>query len=158
MTIMINPGTGPVEGATVERARSNMDAFTADLRAAGIHAGDLQRRPEQDDAGRFAYQLTMDDTRQVTVEMPGLPLDRVRFTGAAGQDIWQFPRLYVDGSSWLWEYAVAACRPPEGFEDPRPAWQRPGALQPYEVDPADAEDDEDPTAGECTNPACGCRP
>ena len=40
-----------------------------------------------------------------TVDMPGLPLAKVRFTGAKSQDIWTFPRLYVDDSSWVWLYS-----------------------------------------------------
>lgn len=156
-SISINPGTGPVAGATVEAARSNMDTFVSDLRDAGVYVVGMTRRPTSDDEGRFAYELTMGDTRRVEVEMPGLPLDRVRFMDQPGQDIWQFPRLYIDGSSWIWKWALSACEPPEGFVAPTTAERGHAVIQPYEIDPADSDDD-DATAGECTNPECGCRP
>jgi len=38
--------------------------------------------------------------------MPGLPLDLVRYTGENGQNIWNFPRLYLDDSSWVWKFAA----------------------------------------------------
>ena len=40
------------------------------------------------------------------VEMPGLPLEQVRYMGHEGQNARDYPRLYVDGASWLWEFAV----------------------------------------------------
>lgn len=152
MSITINPGSGPVEGGTLEHAAANMDAFTADLRTAGLIATGLTRNEDADDDGRFGYTLTMGDARKLEVEMPGLPLDQVRFVDRDGQNIWDFPRLYVDGDSWIWMFAVVACQPPEGYAAP----DRSG-LAPYELDPADA-DEPDPTAGDCTNPECGCKP
>lgn len=64
--------------------------------------------PEGD--GRFTYRLSFSDDLRFDVEMPGLPLERVRYTGADGQRISDYPRLYVDGSSWVWKFAVSACR------------------------------------------------
>lgn len=154
MTIMINPGSGPVEGATVEHAKANMDAFAADLRERGLLATGLTRREDADDDGRFGYLLTMGDARQLEIDMPGLPLDRVRYMDTEGQDIWDFPRLYVDGSSWIWMFALGQCDPPEGYVAP----DRSGP-QPYELDPDDdiePDHDADLTKAECTNPACDC--
>jgi hypothetical protein len=31
----------------------------------------------------------------------------VRYLGIPGQNIWDFPRLFVDGSSWVWKFAIA---------------------------------------------------
>lgn len=152
MSITINPGSGPVEGGTLEHAKANMHAFATDLREAGLIATGLTRRENADSEGRFGYLLTMGDARKLEIEMPGLPLDQVRYVGADDQDIWDFPRMYVDGSSWIWMFAIRACEPPIGYVAP----DRSG-LAPYEIDPADADDDTDP-AGECTNPECGCRP
>jgi len=50
--------------------------------------------------------------------MPGLPLDRVRYIGAPEQNAWRFPRLFVDGNSWLWEFALEIARGALG-EKPR---------------------------------------
>lgn len=38
--------------------------------------------------------------------MPGIALENVRYVGADDQNIWDFPRLYVEGSSWVWEFGV----------------------------------------------------
>jgi hypothetical protein len=43
--------------------------------------------------------------------MPGLPVEQVRYMGESGQNIWDFPRLYVDDSSWIWEFALSSCEP-----------------------------------------------
>lgn len=59
--------------------------------------------------GRFTFTLTFGDLA-FEVEMPGIPVERVRYTGAEDQNILAYPRLYVDGSSWVWTYAVSACR------------------------------------------------
>ena len=53
----------------------------------------------------------MDDERTIEIQMPGLPVDRVRFLDEDGQNIWDFPRLYVDDSSWVWKYALSVCEP-----------------------------------------------
>jgi hypothetical protein len=121
--VHVNPGTGPVVGATVEDARANVDAL---LRDAGVDptSVEVDRDPAYDDGGRFSF-VVHGAVRDCEVDMPGLPLDRVRFTGAPDQDIWQFPRMYVDGGSWVWKYAVGfvsrACVPSaderEGSDD-----------------------------------------
>jgi hypothetical protein len=152
MSITINPGTGPVEGGTLEQAKANMDAFSADLRDAGLYATGLTRREHTDADGRFGYTLTMGDARKLEILMPGLPLDQVRYVGADGQDIWDFPRLYVDGDSWIWMFAVVACQPSPDYVAP----DRSGPA-PYELEPDDT-DEPDASAGDCTNPECNCKP
>ena len=154
MSITINPGTGPVEGGTLEHAKANMDAFAADLRDAGLYATGLTRNESADEQGRFGYVLTMGDARKLEIEMPGLPLDQVRYVGSDGQDIWDFPRLYVDGGSWIWMFALRQCEPPADYVAP----DRSGP-QPYEIDSDDVADpDDDTTARDCTDPECDCKP
>lgn len=102
MKIIINPGTWAIEGATEANALECVKAFIKDL---GADAAMIERLPEREDNGRYGYRLTLDG-RSTVVDMPGWPVDRVRFMGRDGQDIWQFPRLYVDGSSWLWKFAL----------------------------------------------------
>lgn len=145
MSIVINPGTGPVEGATLEHAKANMDVFCADLRAAGIIATTISRVEAGDDAGRFGYRLGTGDARTLDIEMPGLPLDQVRFIDADGQDIWDFPRLYVDGGSWIWMFAVVACQPPDGYVPPTAA----------ELGHGDPNEDV-PNPDKCGDPDCDC--
>ncbi len=38
--------------------------------------------------------------------MPGFPLDRVRYIEGEKRSILDFPRLYVDGSSWIWYIGI----------------------------------------------------
>lgn len=107
MSVFINPGSGPVTQATEEHAAINITVFADDLRRAGLGVDGCTRLPEADyDGGRYAFALTMADGHTVEIQMPGRPVDRVRYMGDDGQNIWNFPRLYVDGDSWIWEFAL----------------------------------------------------
>jgi hypothetical protein len=115
MTVFINPGSGPVHEATEANAATNITVFADDLRVAGLGVNECRRIPDADyGEGRFAFELAMADGRTIEIQMPGLPVERVRYLDAEGQNIWDFPRLYVDGSSWVWKYALGACDPDEG--------------------------------------------
>ncbi|MEU3529404.1 hypothetical protein AB0E62_37125 [Streptomyces sp. NPDC038707] len=126
MNVVINPGTGPIPEATEEQATKNMTAFLLDLRTRDIPAYAISRRPATRDYGdgRYAYLVHLDDGTSTEVQMPGLPLDQVRWLGADGQDIWQFPRLYVDDSSWIWYFALNCFEP-----DDAPSRQPNGTVQ-----------------------------
>lgn len=109
--LIINPGSGPVKDATLEQADANIGAFIADLDMGPLR---IYRLPSLDRDGRFGFRLDREDeltglsVALVEITMPGLPLEEVRWQD--GLDPWQFPRLYVDGSSWLWAYALNAAR------------------------------------------------
>lgn len=109
MNVIINPGSGPVGDATEANATAAMERFANDLRALG-HQGFVHlRQPGLDADGRFGFALqhpALPNGAAVEIEMPGLPVERVRYMGEDGQNIWDFPRLYVDGSSWVWKYAL----------------------------------------------------
>lgn len=114
MSIIINPGTGPVADATEANAAVNITVFGDDLRAAGLDVHGCNRLRDDDYGdGRYAFEVAMADGRTIEIQMPGLPVERVRFMGEDGQNIWHFPRLYVDGSSMVWEFALSACEPDE---------------------------------------------
>jgi hypothetical protein len=102
INVIINPGSGPVANALLTNAEANIQQFIKDCGIEGITAA---HSPEGDERGRFLFVLTRGEV-QHEVEMPGLPIEQVRYTGAADQSILDFPRLYVDGSSWVWKYAV----------------------------------------------------
>ncbi len=103
-----NPGSGTVDAEAdgIKIARANMDAFIADLAidfavitpVAGKGRGD----------GRFPFTVTAGD-RSVVVHMPGIALDRVRYMND-WQNPFLYPRLFVDGSSWLWVIAINVVR------------------------------------------------
>lgn len=105
-TIFINPGTGSVEGATEKNARANMKQFMKDCDSSLHWHCRRDKRADYGD-GRFAFKLYCDEFegKKVEIQMPGWELERVRYMGN-GQNPFQFPRLYVDGSSWLWEFAT----------------------------------------------------
>lgn len=109
--IIINPGSGPVEGATLDHAYENMRKLIedADLPKGTTFARDVDADEE---GGRFAFEITVPGGERfgtISIDMPGIPLDKVRYLGRP-QDIWNFPRLYVDGSSWVWCFAVNRVR------------------------------------------------
>lgn len=106
LRVSINPGSGPADGATEQNAIDNMAVFTDDLRTRGIDVTTFIRRAEADYGdGRYAFTVTIGDA-STEVQMPGLPVDQVRWLESEGQDIWQFPRLYVDDGSWIWYFAL----------------------------------------------------
>lgn len=112
MTILvINPGTGPVSNTSEEHAAANIKVYAEDItKKNGVVVITINRDKTRDyGEGRFAFQLDIKKGgRKSTLEiqMPGIPIEKVRYLGNPDQDIWQFPRLYVDGSSWVWMYAV----------------------------------------------------
>lgn len=101
--VVINPGTEPLDDSKEEYADQNIAQLVKDL---GLEGVTYQRdAPKDYGEGRFAYQLSF-EKKNVEVQMPGWPLERVRFLDKADQDVFDFPRLYVDGGSWLWQYAI----------------------------------------------------
>lgn len=117
--IIVNPGAGPVDGdPTQDAADANMEAFVRDLEHAGCGGATWCHlsEPTRDEAhlsvgigdGRWPYRVVIGDVSFV-VDMPGLALHRVRWvdTGVPDPRIFEYPRLYVDGNSWLWPLAVS---------------------------------------------------
>ncbi len=110
MQLIINPGTEPIDGANEQNAADNMKHFIVDCSVKGLK---YVRVPEEDGGyakeGRFAflvYVVGRNINRCYLVHMPGLPLEKVRYMGEGEQNIFNFPRLYVDKSSWVWMYAL----------------------------------------------------
>ena len=105
--LVINPGSGPVAGSSRSAAIVAIETFVKDLGLPEVRVGDPP--DAADNGGRFAFTLSLGG-RKVEVDMPGLPIERVRYMGEAGQNIWDFPRLYVDGSSWIWTFGLGVAR------------------------------------------------
>ncbi|HEX8726947.1 MAG TPA: hypothetical protein VF737_16270, partial [Gemmatimonadaceae bacterium] len=96
MAMVLTPLGDWCPDGTEQAATAAIEAFCDDLDEQAHAPLTYIRRAEHDHAGRFAFDVVFDG-RSVSVLMPGLPLERVRYTGAAGQRISRFPRLYVDG-------------------------------------------------------------
>jgi len=113
--VVINPGSGPVPGATEANAKDNMTAFAeevAERYGADVSVGDVIGESD----GRWTFPLVVRKDGKVhehDVDMPGLPLERVCWRSEEDGSIWDFPRLYVDGSSWIWKFAVKVLDPDE---------------------------------------------
>jgi hypothetical protein len=119
-----NIGASPIEeDVSPEAALVNMYEFVADLVAAGaivsglepiigegsdieesLQMGGTRYSPTHD--GRFPFRLTVNGHKNL-VEMPGLALELVRYTSADGQSICDYPRLYLNGGSWVWSIGVS---------------------------------------------------
>lgn len=102
--VMMNPGSEPVGGEiSWDNAYENITAYIADCEIPMR----VVRSEHEDDEGRYLFVLRNDEyDYQIEVEMPGLPLDKVRYVKGDKRSILDFPRLYVDGSSWIWYIAV----------------------------------------------------
>ena len=108
--IFINPGTGPVEGASETNAMINIFAFVDDSPIDNLTI----RRTREDDYGDGRYSFKVGSQGQeVDIQMPGWELERVRFMGD-DQNPWDYPRLYLEHGSCLWIYALLV---PEYFVD-----------------------------------------
>lgn len=104
--IAVNPGTGPVDVSidADERANENMRKLVED---AGFNPAFVEiERTGPVDEGRIPFTAKYHEN-EVQVDMPAIPLAEVRYTGEPDQNIWDFPRLYVQGSSWVWMFAVS---------------------------------------------------
>jgi len=100
-SIHINPGSGPVRGKNLKsNAINNISQFLQDV--GGNSEWEYIKKQED---GRFLFVISS-VVADVEVEMPGLPLEEVRYIDKNNQNIWDFDRLYINGSSWVWLYAV----------------------------------------------------
>lgn len=100
MNVLINPGSGPVDRkVSWDNAYENIKAYIADCEIPMR----IVRSEHEDDEGRYLFILRNDEyDYQTEVEMPGVPLEAVRYVEGDKRNILDFPRLYVDGSSWIW--------------------------------------------------------
>lgn len=101
--VIINPGTGPCQDTKEKNAIENIKQFIDDCEVEKLT---WERKPDSDyGEGRYAF-IIKNEKASWEIQMPGLPLEKVRYLGNSDQNIWHYPRLYVDGSSWVWCYAV----------------------------------------------------
>lgn len=101
--VFVNPGTGPVNGATEKNAIANMHQFISDSVLEGMT---WKRTPEDDYGdGRFSFKVKWQG-KIIDIQMPGWELERVRWIQGEGNNVWDYPRLYVDHGSWIWDIAI----------------------------------------------------
>lgn len=98
--LIINPGTEPVDGATEDNARTAVRLLVEDIAATGADTAWTDETMTDQGGGRWSTTITVGG-RPHEIEMPGCDPACTR----EGRP-WYSPRLYVDGSSWLWPYAL----------------------------------------------------
>jgi hypothetical protein len=104
---IINSGTEAVPNATEANAIEAAQRFVRELGIAGLS---MHRNPKRDNVsdgiggGRYAFILSLGD-KSVNVEMPGCDPDVTERSKP-----FMSPRLYVNGSSWLWGFALDIAR------------------------------------------------
>ncbi len=100
MYALINPGSGPVRAASsVVMARARMRDFIKALDIDGVRSTGGRKLDE----GRADFRLSL-GKRSVLVSMPGVTA--ALLTGSLPYA----PRLYVDGNSWWWEFALSVVK------------------------------------------------
>ncbi len=101
VVVVINPGTEPVEDADERAALESVAEFVRQL---GLDGTEVERICKADyGEGRFGFRVNRGG-HSCEIQMPGLP------PAALQLGPWRSPRLYVDGSSWLWEFALRQAR------------------------------------------------
>lgn len=102
MYFLMNLGAGRVRvPSTLDQAHTNMSIL---LVSAGLPTAYRRDIDATEDDGRFAFLVPVRG-RDVSVLMPGIPLDVLMDPIRIDT-----PRLYVNGSSWYWKYAVGVLR------------------------------------------------
>ena len=105
--IFSNPGTGSVllygDSVSMRDARANVAALLEDV---GPELQLVSASETADASGRYRFVLAREDGTERVVEMPGLPLSLVRYQQDRASAL-AFPRLYLDGSSRWWPFAVS---------------------------------------------------
>ena len=98
--IIINPGTEGRAGATVDNAMKVVDQICADLK---LERASIVRHDARDDSkdGFFAFLVRVGGKPPIEFDVPGDDPAEV----CAGKPFVS-RRLYVDGSSWLYGYAL----------------------------------------------------
>ena len=110
---MVDLGEGSISRGTEANAASNMTQFVEDCTARGLQFERVHDKDLGD--GRYSFRIYQ-GTRSQLVRMPGLPLEQVRCVGSV--DPSGYPRLYLDGNSYWWRYAVMLVMfPGEGSDD-----------------------------------------
>lgn len=107
MTIIMNPGTHADHSATLE----NADEIAARILEDIEEAESIEYTPGSDHDGWFRFYVSAGD-KSVQVDIPGDEPDVV-----CESMPFKSRRLYVDGSSWLYGFALSAIARRLGLED-----------------------------------------
>jgi len=85
---------------TLDNAWSNVMQLMSD---AGIVDFEMTRADEDVDDGCWPFEVRWEG-QEAFIWIPGVPIDQLKVSQRSAT--YFVPRLWVDGNSWLWEYAV----------------------------------------------------
>lgn len=102
---LINPGAGQYAGSNQKRqAERHVRRL---IRDADIDATFTLDREKPDEDGYYWFTVRC-GKRSVPVCMPGCPAEAFEWKSSTP---WPFPqRCYIDGNSWMWEFAIGVLR------------------------------------------------
>lgn len=103
--LSVNPGSEEVEDVGFEQAYNNILHYINDCEIE-LFIQSANCVPEENGRYQFVLKSPLLHKLSYEVEMPSLPIDQIRFMNEEEQNIWHFPRLYVNGSSWIWKYGL----------------------------------------------------
>jgi len=107
MHFTINPGSGDRDGATYENALEILRRFMDDLsKLYGYKDIRATTQSNRNSEGRFSWDVTYDG-KTIELDIPGDDPAEVVAAGLGAR------RLYVDGSSWFYPFALNICSPDE---------------------------------------------
>jgi len=110
MQAIINPGAEPIyKGTTIENARENIKQLILDCGFSLDEITIFEVKEKHNWFGRYCFTLSRIGYCGVEIDMPGLPLEQVRYLGM-NQNIWNFSRLHINGSSFLWKFVVSLAK------------------------------------------------
>ena len=97
--------------STPPHAASLIEQFTADLREYGHREVTADRMPgaDQNFPGHACWAVSVDGQLPHLVHLPNLPVEQVRWLGH-DQPLSEFPRVRVDGDTWVWFHALVQFR------------------------------------------------
>jgi hypothetical protein len=102
--MVVNPGTQAMSETSPKLAKAGIAQFVEDLHPAKIKIK-VKRDKKSDNDGWYGFTLKSKHAK-ISVLMPGLPLEYMRGTKKDTTASWAFQRLYVEGNSWYWNFAL----------------------------------------------------
>ncbi len=104
--MIVNMGTQAMCDTSPKLAKVGIAQFVEDLDIAKVK---VKRDKKGDNDGWYGFTLKSKHAK-ISVLMPGLPLDYMRPAPGASKESIGFQRLYVEGNSWLWRFALEIAR------------------------------------------------
>lgn len=87
------------------QAYENVQKFMKDCEIE-LHIAKAEFIPDEKKRYTFILESNEVDNYTLKITMPSLSLDKVRYTEEKNQDVYNYHRILINDSSWLWKYAL----------------------------------------------------